>query len=250
MTLFNASKKMAISKEVSIITTFTALVAVSTMTFSVYVPATKGYFNLGEVMVYISAILFGARVGGIAGGLGSMIADILLGYPIFAPATLIIKGLEGTIVGFLSERIVVMPKKKFSESTSLVAGISFASFLGILGVLYYRGLLDVSFNLFNLESIQSKLYVSPITWIFISIVWLVLILLFIFRFDYKLALLILSVIAGGLVMITGYFIYEWFLFGSAAIMEIPINIGQMVIGGTIALPIAGAILKRRQIKTN
>jgi len=134
LTLFNASKKMAISKEVSIITTFTALVAVSTMTFSVYVPATKGYFNLGEVMVYISAILFGARVGGIAGGLGSMIADILLGYPIFAPATLIIKGLEGTIVGFLSERIVVMPKKKFSESTSLVAGISFASFLGILGV--------------------------------------------------------------------------------------------------------------------
>jgi uncharacterized membrane protein len=241
---------MAISTEVSIITTFTALVAVSTMMFSVYVPATKGYFNLGEVMVYISAILFGARVGGIAGGLGSMIADILLGYPIFAPATLIIKGLEGTVVGFLSKKIIAMPNKKYYGSISVVGSILFASFLGILGALYYGDFLDVSFNLFNFESIHSNLYVSPITWIFISIVWLVLILLFIFRFDYKLALLILSVIAGGLVMITGYFIYEWFLFGSAAIIEIPINIGQMVIGGTVALPITGAILKRRQIKTN
>ena len=80
----------------------------------------------------------------------------------------------------LTTKHIVMPKKKYSRSLSLIAGISFASFLGILGALYYGDFLDVSFNLFNLESIQSKLYVSPITWIFISIACLVLILLFIF----------------------------------------------------------------------
>jgi len=40
------------------------------------------------------------------------------------------------------------------------------------------------------------------------------------------------------------------LFDNIVKLEIPKNIGQMVMGSTIALRIKGAILKRRQIKTN
>ena len=241
-------KKTSLSVEVSIIATFTALVAVATIVFSVNVPSTKGYFNLGEVMVFTSAILFGARVGGIAGGLGSMIADLLLGYPLYAPATLVIKGLEGTIVGILSSRVIAMPARKYPRSLSIFTGAIFASLLGLLGVIYYGGFLNISLSFLHLDLVGGNFYVSPISWILISCGWLILILFFSLRLDYKIALLILSVMLGGLVMVMGYFIYEWFLFGSAAIVEVPINIGQMIIGGAISIPLTGAILRRRLIK--
>ena len=78
-------------------------------------------------MVYVAALLFGASIGGLSAGLGSMIADLALGYAVYAPATLIIKGLEGTIVGFLASR---NPYSKLNSKSgkilSIVAAISFA----------------------------------------------------------------------------------------------------------------------------
>ena len=65
--------------KVSLIAIFTALTAVATISFSVSVPATRGYFNIGETMVYVAALLFGASIGGLSAGLGSMIADLVLG---------------------------------------------------------------------------------------------------------------------------------------------------------------------------
>ena len=80
-----------------------ALVLVSTYTFRIPIPATQGYFNLGDIMIFISAFTFGPVVGGVAGGVGSAIADILAG-PIFAPFTLIIKGFEGYVAGYVARR--------------------------------------------------------------------------------------------------------------------------------------------------
>ena len=57
----------------------TALVAVATIVFSFYVPQTRGFFNTGETMVFTAAILFGPVIGAFAGGVGSMLADVLLG---------------------------------------------------------------------------------------------------------------------------------------------------------------------------
>ncbi|RLE91862.1 MAG: ECF transporter S component, partial [Thermoprotei archaeon] len=37
------------SREVALTSVFTALVTVTTIMFQVYIPETKGYFNLGEV---------------------------------------------------------------------------------------------------------------------------------------------------------------------------------------------------------
>ena len=48
----------------------------------------------------------------------------------------------------------------------------------------------------------------------------------------------------GLIMVTGYFLYEYFVSNPltgreplAAVAEIPVNIGQAVIGASIALPV-------------
>jgi uncharacterized membrane protein len=79
----------------------TAATAAVTMVLSIPFPPTRGYFNLGDAMVMLAGLLFGARVGGIAGGVGSAISDILLGYAYFSPLTLFIKGTEGFLTGLI-----------------------------------------------------------------------------------------------------------------------------------------------------
>ncbi len=79
-----------------------ALVFVITRYFQVPIPQTKGYFNLGEAGIYMAAVLFGPRVAALAGGIGSALADLTSGYQQFAVFTLIIKGLEGLIVGLIA----------------------------------------------------------------------------------------------------------------------------------------------------
>ncbi len=81
-----------------------ALVAVATLMIRVPIAPTRGYINLGDTMVLLFAILLGPVVGGAAGGIGSALADIMGGYPHWAPWTLIIKGIEGAIAGEISKR--------------------------------------------------------------------------------------------------------------------------------------------------
>ncbi|SVD15648.1 uncharacterized protein METZ01_LOCUS368502 [marine metagenome] len=68
-------------------------------------PATHGYINLSDTMVFTVALLFGGPAGGLAGGVGSSLADGLGGYFIWAPWTLVIKGFEGLIAGTLAAGI-------------------------------------------------------------------------------------------------------------------------------------------------
>lgn len=64
------------SKTISITAIFTALIALTTAGFQISIPETKGYFNLGEIVVYDHAIVW-ATVGFIAGGIGSALADMV-----------------------------------------------------------------------------------------------------------------------------------------------------------------------------
>lgn len=80
-----------------------AAVMASTM-LSFPVPGFRLYFNFGEGIIYLSALLFGPAWGAAAGGIGASLADLLLGYPLWAPFTLLIKGAEGYITGVVGKR--------------------------------------------------------------------------------------------------------------------------------------------------
>lgn len=67
-------------------------------------PTDKAYFHLGEAVIYATALTFGRWYGGVAGALGSALADLLSGYAIWAPITLVVKGIEGYVVGTLGHR--------------------------------------------------------------------------------------------------------------------------------------------------
>ena len=88
-------------REVSLSAVMIAATAALTMLISIPFPLTRGYFNLGDAMVMLAGLLLGARLGGIAGGVGSAIADVLLGFGYFAPMTLLIKGTEGFLAGLI-----------------------------------------------------------------------------------------------------------------------------------------------------
>jgi uncharacterized membrane protein len=85
-----------------------ALVAVATFLVQIPNPATKGYFNVGDIMIFVSALTFGPAVGGFAGSVGSAISDIAGGYGYFAPFTFVIKGVEGSLVGLISNKSSVL----------------------------------------------------------------------------------------------------------------------------------------------
>lgn len=89
------------------LTTMALLVALTTvMTMMVSIPslATKGYVNLGDVAVFLSAALLGRKKGALVGGLGSALADLLLGYTHYVPITFIVKGLEGFLAAYLIDK--------------------------------------------------------------------------------------------------------------------------------------------------
>ena len=88
--------------QIALIVVMSALVAVGTLIVRIPNPM-GGYFNVGDVMIFVAALTFGPLVGGAAGGLGSAVADII-GFPVFAVPTLVIKGLEGLIAGLVANK--------------------------------------------------------------------------------------------------------------------------------------------------
>lgn len=83
--------------------TYTAMLAamVCVATMLIRIPTMVGYTNLGDGFILLSAFLFGPFYGAVAGGIGSMLADIISGYAFYAPATLVIKGLIAVIAALL-----------------------------------------------------------------------------------------------------------------------------------------------------
>ena len=87
--------------KVGIITAFAILAFIGTTIIRIPIPATGGYFNLGDTFVMASALLYGPLVGGCVGLIGPTLSDAI-GFPQFILATAIVKGIEGLLVGFLA----------------------------------------------------------------------------------------------------------------------------------------------------
>lgn len=111
-----------------------AIVCAGTMLIQIPVPQTKGYINLGDALVLTIALLFGAKIGGLAGGIGSALADIILGYVHWAPFTFIIKGIEGIIAGSLAYRA---QKTSLKTLFLILAGIEMVAGYFIVEIFLY-----------------------------------------------------------------------------------------------------------------
>ena len=131
---------------------FAALVASVTIVFIVPIPATSGYFNFGETVIYIAALLLGPTVGAVAGA-GAFIADMLAA-PAYAPGTFAIKAIEGFLVGYIT-KILYKKTNRLTVSASIATTIGglemvigyFIYEQTVLGVPFLGALAEVPFNI-------------------------------------------------------------------------------------------------------
>ncbi len=100
-----------------------AIVVITTMFAAVPIPGVQGaYANAGDAAVYASAFLLGWPWGVAVAAVGSGLADLLLGSALYAPATLIIKGLMAFIAAKLLKKGGMRIPKLLISGLVMVAG--------------------------------------------------------------------------------------------------------------------------------
>ena len=120
---------------------FAALNVVGTL-IQIPIPTGFGYAHLGDAFVILSGVILGPLYGGIAAGIGSGIADVISGYAIYVPATIVIKFLEALIAGVIFRRFSNMEKKTKIDSQIIIAiGAFFGGIEMIVSYFLYEILL-------------------------------------------------------------------------------------------------------------
>lgn len=87
--------------DLSIIAMLSTLVFVATLGLNIKLPlpGNGGLIHLGTAMLFISSILFGPKKGAYAGAIGLGLFDLVGGWVIWAPITIVARALQGYIVG-------------------------------------------------------------------------------------------------------------------------------------------------------
>ena len=124
---------------IAVVAIFTAVVAVFTIAVRIPTPTTGGYISLCDAAVTFTAFAFGPLTGLIAGGLGTAFADLIGGYPQWAPISLAVHGLEALLIGLVVK----------GEGTSLIRkilGVVIAAVTVSLGYFLLTGIFLSSFS--------------------------------------------------------------------------------------------------------
>lgn len=124
-------------REWTITALFVALITVGTLAIQIPIPATQGFINFGDAFIFIAGAILGPWAGMLAGGIGSALADTLSGFFHYAPWTLVIKGIEGLLVGLIVYRHLGRSKVTLSIVGMALAGMWMVFGYFIAGSLMY-----------------------------------------------------------------------------------------------------------------
>ncbi len=114
-----------------------ALVFVATMLINIRLPlmGSGGLIHLGNVPLFLAAIIFGKKTGAVAGGVGMGLFDLFSGWTAWAPFTFVIVGIMGYLIGLITE------KKMFGETGSLFLAGGVAVIVKVVGYYFAEGIL-------------------------------------------------------------------------------------------------------------
>ncbi len=124
---------------------FSALVFV--ITAYLHIPTHNGYVHCGDGVIFLAACVLPMPYSIIVGALGALLADLLTGFAIWAPGSMIIKGLLALLFTCKSNKIItkrnllmLLPAALISAAgyylyEALVIGSFTASLVGIPGSL-------------------------------------------------------------------------------------------------------------------
>ena len=89
-------------RSIALLAIMAAVTCVFTLLIRIPIAPTRGYIHLGDVAATFSAVAFGPWFGLIIAGGGTALADLLGGYPNWAPMTFVIHGLQGFVAGYIA----------------------------------------------------------------------------------------------------------------------------------------------------
>lgn len=232
-----------------------ALVTLATSVIKI--PTTNGYIHLGDGFIFISAIVLGPFYGAFAAGVGSMLADILGGFPLWAPYTLVIKAAMALFMGLIL-------RKKTKQQSYIAAGVVVmiwsAFFITIKNALQKA----IQFSAENLAAALEDTAVNvmqraeALQWILTAaiLVFLAMVLLLMLwlakrqkaaGFSPAVAL---GMMTAGACMIIGYYFAEYLIYGNpiSPVFSVPMNLVQFIGGIVVASAVAPALAKLKVVE--
>lgn len=93
---------------------FIALTFVATMFINIRLPfmGQGGLVHLGNIPLFLAAMIYGKKTGAIAGAFGMGLFDLISGWTAWAPFTFVIVGCMGFVSGLICEKMTVRPVVK------------------------------------------------------------------------------------------------------------------------------------------
>ena len=138
--------------------------AALTLLIRIPIPAVGGYLNIGDMAVIFCGLFLGKYRGACAAGVGSAIADLLGGFFIFAPITLIAKGIEAFIAGALGRKnpywlilAGILMVACYFTTTIFLPGMGFSAAISALPFDIIQGMLGIVGGFFIYKSVVAAL---------------------------------------------------------------------------------------------
>ncbi len=114
---------------------FAAIICIFTFAFPVPLP-NKGYFNFGDCFIIVASLCLGPVWGGMAAGIGAGLADLILGYTYYAPATFVIKWLMAVACYFVFKAFLKISQKL--DIVGIILGAVVAEIIMVAGYFLFE----------------------------------------------------------------------------------------------------------------
>ncbi len=135
----------------------TAFTCIATMIIQVPTPG-GGYIHIGDTFVVLSGVILGPVLGGLAAGIGSLLADGLSGYAVYMLPTFLIKFSAAAICGLTYQKI-----KKRSTSSNVIPALLTGAVLSELIVIFGYFCTEVIFTMMLNSSVSGETLIAGIT---------------------------------------------------------------------------------------
>jgi len=132
------------------------------LTAYLHFPTHTGYTHIGDAVIYLAAVLLPLRYSMFVGAFGAFLADMMTGYAIWAPGSIIIKMISVLFFTSKGEKII--------SRRNLLALIP-ASCLCIGGYYLYESLITLNFaaSLAGIPGYITQSVLSSILFVFLSV---------------------------------------------------------------------------------
>jgi len=202
-----------------------------------------GLFAFGEPIFFIACLLLDPYASAFVGGIGFSLASILLGYPHYVLASLMIKSLAGFAISKVSKLLK-------NRTVNFVASLVLVLLFGLVGALKFSGEIYLGYTtvfflgerVLEFEGLRAYgLYLPYWSWIVVSAAIVFIMTLTEFKKIGRSEWAGVSLLIGCFLIIMGYLLYEAVImpaiFGVKvdAVANISVNAGQSILGATIAM---------------